>query len=273
MSISYPFPVLGNGDDIEGAFSANLEVTSGKLEVVLSVTSARVEHTDIEAHVENGRARMMMTVECARTYFRTTIPVASGGTRHRIPAMQLEGKVAVNFQITAAREIPEFSPAGLHPDYADMKFTMRPGDVMAIGDRYSFTVDREFDPLRAPVSSIIRLCRADRQSGPFVVELDSDKIEIRLCSADWDLYAMVKNRSARILAPLLAVPALTRAIEGLRKVDGRYADLRWAQRLTMIMEAKGIPEERPPLDIAQIILENPLNRGFDDLVQVMGGED
>lgn len=271
--VSYPFPVLGNGDDISGEFRASLEVTVGRQDVTLIVGDLVITNASVASLVETGQAACLIRLDCPRTYFRRAARISPPESTVRFPSSELEGRVQADFLVCAGRPIQDYSPVGLHSDYAGNGFSIKDGDVLAVGERSYFTVDLDFDPLTAPVSSIMRLCRGDFGTGPYRVQLEADKIEIHLSREDWDLYALVKNRSSRILAPTLAVPVLAHAIAAMRTRYEEYEGLKWVQRVTMILDAKHLSGDRSELEASQIILENPLHRGFEDLLSTMGGED
>lgn len=268
MAISYPYPVLGNGDDISlGAVAPTISytVTDQLLEIV--VDGLKAGNPDLDGLVVGGRAKWSIRVQCARTYFRREFASVDEKCRINIDGTSVYGRVEVQPMLYASEPIGAYAPSGAHSDYAGTTFEVERGGLLAFGPVSAFEVEKGFDPLKAPAASIMTIERGDRPSGPFVVDVEDDLIRIILSHEDWDLYGSVKEGVPDVLHPALVVPALCKALPQLGASEGR----KWSDRLRAMVEARGI-DLADHLTAAQALLAFPLTRAFRGLKAKLEGE-
>ncbi len=145
-------------------------------------------------------------------------------------------------------------------DYGDEKFHLRTGEVIGIGPTFRFLVDKVYDPLKAPVSSLVRITEGEHKDGPFMLTLDDDLIIVRLSKSDWHEYAGIRDRVPTIVHSAIVLPALAEAI---RKIN-EHMDTLWGGRLKDLLESNKI-DEGAPLAAAQEILARPVTRTFNEV--------
>jgi len=260
-AVSYPHPVLGNADDVTVG-TINPEVTFRATDeiVELNVRNLTTANPTFDTLLAAGSASWAIRVQCARTYFRTEFTTAAQDRDITLNGHDLEGRVDVEITLIAAKAISAHLPTGTHPDYGPTSFDLEPGEVLGIGPAFSFEIDKQFDPLRAPVASFMRISKGEHADGPFRLALEGDFVEVILSQADWTRYAGVKDRVPGVLHVALVLPALSEALRRIAEFSGR----RWADRLRAIVEARDV-DTTHPLDAAQILLQDPLTRAFDEL--------
>jgi hypothetical protein len=263
--LSYPHPVLGNADDVtvgridpEVTFRATDEI------VTLNIRTLVTANPTLDELLRNGSATWRIRVQCARTYFRHDFLTCASTCDITLDGHDLDGRVDVDITLFTANPVPGYLPVGAHLDYGTTTFNLAGGEVLGTGPVFSFDVDKEFDPLRAPVASIMRISKGEHEEGPFRVVLEDEFIELVLSQQDWNRYAGVKERAPGVLHVALVVPALTEALRRLTEFAGR----RWADRLRAIVEAREV-DVTQPVDAAQILLNQPLARAFDELNVVL----
>jgi hypothetical protein len=260
-SVSYPHPVLGNGDDIAvGKIEPEVTFRAADEIVELDVRNLVTSNPTLDPMLADGRASWGIRVQCARTYMRSEFRTANRDHQIKFDGHDLDGRVEVDVVLFAAKVIAGYQPAGAHPDYGTASFDLEPGEVLGVGPAFSFDVDKQFDPLRAPVASIMRVSKGEHPDGPFRMALEDEFVEIILSQEDWAHYAGVKDRVPGVLHVSLVLPALA---EALRRM-GEFAGRRWADRLRAIVEARQVNVGQP-LEAAQLLLQQPLTRAFDEL--------
>jgi hypothetical protein len=267
-SVSYPHPVLGNEDDI-AVGGINPEVSfRGTDEIVeINIRNLVTVNPTLDTLVAAGDASWGIRVQCARTYFRSEFTTHAQSRDISLPGHDLEGRVDVEITLFAARAVSGYLPAGAHPDYGATTFDLECGEILGIGPAFSFEVDKQFDPLRAPVSSIMRISRGEHADGPFRLVLEDEFIEVVLSQEDWARYAGVRDRVPAVVHVAVVMPALAEALRRLVEFSGR----RWADRLHAIVDARDIDTSQP-LEAAQILLQEPLGRAFDELNLILERE-
>ena len=260
-NISYPHPVLGNGDDInDGEISPNIEYEISDEAISLKIENLTSGHLGIDQMLEDGTACWHVRTRCSRTYMRQSFLLTSKDQALILRGDDYEGIVEIDISVVVQRNIQGYQPAGMHADYGDAKFNLRLGELIAIGPTYQIHVDKVYDPLKAPVSSLVRITVGSHPEGPFVVTLDDDLITIRLSKLDWEEYAGIRDRAPSIVHSSIILPVLAEAIRTIEQ----NIDTLWAGRLKELLASKGI-DRKSPLIAAQEILASPISRTFNEV--------
>jgi hypothetical protein len=259
--ISYPHPVLGNVDDVTvGTINPEVSFRATDEIVELNIRNLTTANPTFDSLLAEGSASWAIRVQCARTYFRHDFTSHVQDRDITLDGRDLEGRVDVEITLFAVKAISGHLPVGAHLDYGTTTFDLEPGEVLGVGPAFSFEIDKQFDPLRAPVASIMRISKGEHADGPFRVVLEDEFIEIILSHDDWMRYAGVRDRVPAVLHVALVLPALAEALRRIAEFSGR----RWADRLRAIVEAREV-DTTQPLEAAQILLQQPLTRSFDEV--------
>ena len=267
---SYPHPVLGNQDDVgignprQALADADYSVTDEK--VSLTLRGLRTGNPTIDQLVSENKAHWVIRLQCAGTYFRRSNVTCEETLEWHLDGRELSGNCRVDVEVCARERITNYRPGGTHEDYGDHPFELEPGAVMAIAGAFRFNVDKEFDPLKAAVDSIMRVRKGEHETGPFQVDLSGHLIEVALSTQDWDGYHAVKQRGPGLLHATLVLPALMEALDARRHPDCK--GYQWAERLTSFIdklrETTEIDPDASALELAQLLLKGPLTRGLDE---------
>jgi hypothetical protein len=260
-SVSYPHPVLGNVDDVTiGKIEPEVAYKAADEIVEIEVRNLTTGNPTLDLMVADGRACWGIRVQCARTYLRSEFTTAEEVRNITFDGHDLEGRVELEIVLFASKATSGYRPAGAHPDYGTTTFDLEPGALLGVGPGFSFEVDKQFDPLRAPVASIMRVSKGEHPVGPFRLALEDEFVEIILSHEDWGHYAGVKDRVPGVLHVALVLPALVEAVRRMGEFSGR----RWADRLRSMTEVHQV-DITQPLEAAQQLLQEPLTRAFNEL--------
>jgi hypothetical protein len=256
--ISYPHPVFGNGDDVSGKINQpqfSYSITDEIIE--LNVEDLSTGNEDIDSLINSGEAAWQIRVHCARTYMRESFIANGDSWAQKLSGPDYEGTVTIESNVIALRPIEQYLPVNSHDDYSGEKFDLSTGELLAVTSPSRFSVDKDYDPLKAPVSSFIKVIEGDHKEGEYKVVFDDDLIFVKLSKSDWLEYPGIRDRVPALLHSALVLPVLTEAIRCM----GEYASTRWSGRLQDIVEARDIDVENP-LEGAQKLLSDPLSRSF-----------
>lgn len=265
---SYPYPVLGSADDIEGVFNPSFHVTLSP-EVVLVEYSIDLRNETIETLLSQGIVVYAIQVECKSTFFRKTFTSSKNIGNFEIPSQRLREKVTVSFNICAVHSIPNYQPKGCHPDYSGLAFSIEKGDILADGGEGTFIAEKSFDPLSAPVSSFMKIQPASYSNGPMQVDAENDDIIIRLSKDDYDKFLALKDIDTANLHASVVFPALVDVLHSMNtNKDSSIESYSWYMRLTEICRVRKIDIE-DELNAAQTLLGNPLERNFIDQMRIL----
>lgn len=262
-SKSYPFPVLGNEDDISGRFNPSLRYTLEPHTVVIE-SEFELSNPTIEKLVNEKKAAFFVQVECGNTFYRRTFTTYEPKIKIEIQAGDLRDRVDVSFCICATQDIEEYSPDGIHPDLAGEPTTVEAGDVLADGGTGSFLADKTFDPLKAPISSFMKIKEGNDKSAPMYIDYGDDQIIIKLSKDDYKKYKFARKYAVSTLHSSLVLPALIDTIYTINRDQGLYQGSPWFNRVQQICRERSI-DLNDPLLAAQLLLGKPIERGLQEI--------
>jgi hypothetical protein len=294
----YPHPVLQKGSDdfVDCEFNVSIEPKAEQNNYYFTVT-AETTSKDMEELIEKGSAYYSIHIECKNTRFRKIIKFTEKNYSFKIPASSLDGKVEICSFIIAASNIENYTNENFHPDYDGISFKVYKGDILAIGDEFSFSADKEIDPL-IKVPSIFNIIRDDSRNVPIDIDASTDKINIVLSKDNFEKYGILKslqkdyNNLTALISSLLIVPAIVLVLENIKvrleSTDDAETLLeeleethRWFRVLKSKLEDLGINIKEPnaftesTLTIAQKLVGDPLTQGlkfFDEIHNVSEDE-
>jgi len=261
-SRSFPYPVVGNRDDVPGAaFQATLEMTAGNQNVYVDVGIACSSATILEL-ISSGVASYVVHVECSNTLFRRAFEFSTATHQIAIPADQLNDSVEINAFARAVQPAGSYVVQKAHPDYDRAEFSIAAGDILAVAEGQVFYVEPSFDALKN-IGSIMQIQEFTEDGDhPMQVDLEKDKILVVLSKADFALYKRLRAHEAvaSSLSSIIVLPVLMDAIRELQ--TGGDSDLRWRKRLHHRIASLGLSMQSEPLELAQRVLELPLKRAL-----------
>lgn len=268
QSLSFPHPVLGNRDDVAGSFEPSLTRHGDRKDITLEIRSLETGNASLDSYILRNQARYAIQVECASSGYRESFLSTGPSFDVKIPLERLYRTVEVDVGIVAIDDIIDYRPSGLHPDYEDAQFEIEAGDVLAVGDGWRFSITTEWDPMRAPISSLMRIVRGADENGPMVVDFETERILVKVPEQDFKRYLRRKGDSAALLHAAIVLPVLSAAIER-RSREASNGTL-WATRLGELLETRQIDDD-DALRAAQELLRMPVSRGLECLERMREG--
>lgn len=262
---SYPYPVLGNGEDVAGKFNPSLSCTLEHDRVSLRV-KYEIENATIEQLVHDRRATYCIELECPSTFFRQIYKTYDSEQLIEIDAGELRDKVTFNFSICATDDIAEYNPEGVHPALDGAPSYVEKGDVIADGKGGWFIADKAFDPLKAPVTSFMKIIKGSYQTGPMSINYGDESILLTLSKDDYDTYLMVKGGAKNTLHSALVFPALLDVLWTMKdeKAAEQWKEQPWFSKIQQIAVRQNISLDEP-IEATQKILDLPLSRTLDEI--------
>src|SRR5215471_9413422 len=247
-SRSYPYPVVGNRDDVPGAaFQAALEMTSDKQAVYLDA-QIKCSSKTINDLVKKGDASFVIHVECSNTLYRKAFEFDEQTHRVQISSDSLNDAVEVNVFTRVKKNLSGYRVDKAHSDYGNVSFTVEKGDILAVGDGHVFYVEAPFDAL-SPIGSIMQITETQKDGDqPMQVQYGGQKILIELSKKDFEDYKRLKATEgvSTALTMGIVLPVLVDAIYFLQQSD-EDDDLRWVRSLKRRIDSVGMKLEDDPL--------------------------
>jgi len=213
---SFPFPVLGNGDDVlDAALQSVLEISSDQDNYYIDV-SINCSSKTINGLIAKKHASFSVHLECSNTVFRKSVSFYENKKRIAIPHFQLNDAVEVNVFVCAQKSIPDYRVDGAHEDYGDASFSIQEGDMLAIGGGLIFYAEPQNDSMKN-IASIIQIQVSTKEGDrPMEIDLNGDKISVTLSKNDFESYnpLMANKVSVRPSTWLSKAASLRRELLG-----------------------------------------------------------
>lgn len=260
---TFPYPVVGNGDDVDAGFQTPIQVHRRDEAFELDVR-CMMSSESLEKLINKKQAGYGLHVECTRTLYRKLFPLRvnrEGLASARIEVADVSGAVEVNVVVYAKEDIPRYKVSEAHSDYGNKAFFVSRGDFLAISEGTLFDADIRRDMLRS-IDSIMTVSPRDDNETEMEADFNGDKIAINLSKDDFESYQSVKRDMMfrELAAQAIVLPVLVEALEHIKSGSPDYEDLRWFRNLTLRIGDKGLSLDTGTLVLAQQLLESPLQR-------------
>lgn len=264
---SFPHPVLGNGDDMEGSFEWTSAVKLTREKVVITA-EMRLKNADLEALLKNGKASYLMQVQCPLTFYRETFLQVQPDFKIELPASVLRERVALEPRVIASKAVERYAPKTAHGDYSRTTFEIMEGTVLAVAPEGAFIAEKEFAAAKRRLRSIMEFVRHRREGAEPEYRLEQERIQIFLNAKDWETYQRAKTSpgARHLIHSSIIFPVLMEALSSME--DEQYFGLRWRERLAVLLRDKGA-EELDVFQQAMALLRNPISRGLEGIAGLM----
>ncbi|SOC41452.1 hypothetical protein [Ureibacillus acetophenoni] len=274
---SFPYPVLSveNDDYIGSKFETTVEAqkTFGQLYINLN---CNLQDSKIASLINEGKAKYALHVECPQTSFRKIYQSEETKIVAAIPENLLRGKIDVHPFILANETIEGYTNPKLNDFYNGTSITYEKGNILALGEAVEVTLFEE-DLESQNLPSIVTIRRSE-SAKELVVYLNSPQIIIELPKAIYDQYAI--NAGSRLKETILSIvilPSLVEVFYTLKEDSADYSEYKWYQVLEQIFKKNNIPLTQvidgtiPVLRAAQMVLQNPLEKAFNEIQKLNEG--
>jgi hypothetical protein len=271
---AFPYPVLApNLDDFtEGA--VRLADANGEASPERYLIRFRFElsHPCITRLIDSGDAAPAVVIECRQNFYRRRHLVTLGLNEIIIPADELRGVVQVTPLVSAVRELADYQPASLNPDYDGVRIRVPRHGILAYGPNFEFIAEPRADRLRR-ISSIMRVVQMEDVGARINVNIGGPRIHIEVSQNQFRLYQSVaaSHQGSSILASMLVLPVL---VDVFHRIKGsnqdELEDFRWFQVVRARLREINLPADAPdfdPMKAAQALLDSPFSRGISELVE------
>jgi hypothetical protein len=260
---SYPFPVLGNEDDISGLFKPKMKYTLEPDKIYIDC-EFELTNPSIERLISDNQASYFVQVDCSNTFYRRTFTTNQSKMMIAVDSGELRDKVEVSFCVCATVDIRGYQPDGIHPDLVGEPAFVEKGDVLADGGTGAFMADKTFDPLKTPVTSFMKIKQSNQKDAPMSIDYGDDQIIIELSENDHKDYVYARKYAVDTLHSSLVLPALIDALYVINMDDGEYEGAPWFSRIKQICRERDI-DMGDPLIAAQRMLGKPVARGLAEI--------
>lgn len=276
---SFPYPVLTSENDNykKSSFETTIEAEKSFGQLYINL-NCNLQDTKIAELIAEEKARYALHIECPQTSFRQIYQSEQPIITAKIPDNLLRGKIDVHPFILANTKIEDYTNPNLDDFYQGYPITFEKGNILALGEAVEVVLFEE-DEESHNLPSIVTVRRVEKDK-VMTVDIDSDQIIIKLPKIEYDQYAI--NASSRLKETILSVvilPSLVDVFYRLKDNSEDYAEYKWYQVLTRIFEKNNRPLSQvingtlSPLEAAQMVLQQPLEKAFNEIKKFNETED
>ena len=281
----YPYPVLWNKNDdykMPSEFSAEIKTEENFKNTKLKIKFF-LKDKEIEKLIRENKAEYVVHIEGTRTYFRDFISTRETEITYDLKDRDILGKLEINFFILAKQDIRGYRNDNFNEDYYSEAFNLKKGNIIAIADGYRFDIEKNDDEL-GKISSIFSICKKEtvEQTG-MTVDMSYEKIRIGLNITDYVNYSQLSQNPNKVdsVNSIIIFPALIYIFEQLKKdfTETDYTEYKWFRALENIFKKNGqelnkeLLENEISIDLAQRVLNYPIERAFNSLTNEDEGDD
>lgn len=281
----YPYPVLWDkNDDYKkpSKFSVEVDPKEDFKNIKLKINFL-LKDKEIEKLIKENKAEYVVHIEGTSTYFREIISTKETEINYVLKDRDILGRLQVNFFILAKQDIKDYRNDNFNEDYSSETFNLKKGNIIAIADGYRFDIEKNDDEL-GKISSIFSICKKEtvKQTG-MTIDMGYEKIRIGLNITDYVNYSQLSQNPNKVDSAnsVIIFPALIYIFEQLKKDfnETDYTEYKWFRALENIFKKngeelnKGLLENEISIDLAQRVLNYPIERAFNSLINEDEGDD
>lgn len=281
----YPYPVLWDkNDDYKkpSKFSVEVDPKEDFKNIKLKINFL-LKDKEIEKLIKENKAEYVVHIEGSSTYFREIISTKETEINYDLKDRDILGRLQVNFFILAKQDIKDYRNDNFNEDYSSETFNLKKGNIIAIADGYRFDIEKNDDEL-GKISLIFSICKKEtvEQTG-MTIDMGYEKIRIGLNITDYVNYSQLSQNPNKVDSAnsVIIFPALIYIFEQLKKDfnETDYTEYKWFRALENIFKKSGqklnkeLLENEISIDLAQRVLNYPIERAFNSLTNEDEGDD
>lgn len=280
----YPYPVLSVEDeDYINESYFNVEYTTTKATPFKNAKiqcNFKLRDEQLETLLAENKAGLYLHVECSRTSLRKLYSVDSLKKTVEIEIdpeimrqrVELTGFLLVNEEINDLK-LHNVNPELYGKDYQFPRLDK--GDPLAV----SFTADLDLSEVESfkKISSIIKVAKS-KDKKQMELNTENNIVYVYLPEKQYQGYVQ-GTLYPEVALSMVIFPALVELLNHVRRVNNsELEDYRWYQILSKKLDSLGysiedLKEKESPLKLAQVILNDPLERAFGEVGELFKDED
>lgn len=280
----YPYPVLSDfsNDYIDSYIKVNYELrVKGFLTNIICV-SVDISDDKIESFLKNNLAEIILHVECPRTSYRTTYSISpiERYFEFEIDSNIITDKIELSTLIVTKTDIDYYHNKNFNTTYYGTDYyikNLNAGSILAATVTQNVIVENKGNDFQ-DIPSIIKV--GESKDDFMDLDMDGDVIIIKLPKDEYKKYHEYSNTDlSDIIMCATILPSLIHVLDKLKSnFDPVDTNLQWVRVIEDKLKTKNISiedinESYSSVELAQMILEDPLKRGLDSISTVLNEDD
>ena len=269
----FPYPIIGEGfDDYKkSTFTSNIKVDTygNKIRVTAEFN---LNNESILKLIQEDSLIYAVHVECSETSFRNVYLSKKDSIDIEIEDSKISGKVEIAVLLVCNKDIYNYTNYDFNEDYEGVFFTFERGNIIGIGGEAKVNIDKNKEEL-GKLPSIVSIIMKKGNEKNFNIDCTGEKIKILLNEEDYNKYKKISNvkKFQGIFHSMIVMPALIYVFDSMKGDIESYEDYRWflSIKKSLLRYKIELNEEtlnnKSSVELAQMILDMPLNRAFNTL--------
>jgi len=268
----FPYPVLSymTDDYVDSVFRSEVTVEYDPNAVTISA-SIYLDNEELLALLESEVVEYICHIECSETTYRRVLRSKAPDVHVRIGESMLKGKVNICTFIVAKTDMDEYRNRSFNPDYDNRGFHVDKGSILGFAEQTNVFIDKELEEFTKIPSIFVILRKQVEAVEPVEINLDSDRIMLKLHEQEYIAYQKIIKRFDLLQAShaMLIFPALVYTIDRI-KSDGcdHYDEYRWFRVIRKKLREHGVElneagiTQEDSFKLAQLLLNMPSYRAL-----------
>jgi hypothetical protein len=281
-NIMFPYPVKGIADNVTSPpTEVEISDASTASEYIFIIKVTALNDDDIQKLIDEDKAVYSCEISCSYTMLLRSILNQRGYFKIRLPRKRVGKRIDFTVTVVAKESILNYNNENFHPDFKNQGFTfnINPGEVIAKVSTFHVDADITYEKLKALESILVVRSHYLSDAKKVDVNCDSEKIEVLLPAAQYEQFKTELAYDRRFSSSFHAsfvLQALTVALTHYQsslsseKLWARVLNVRFSTQKDLFAEfdLSGDIDIEDAYSIAQIILGNPYERMFKELVTI-----
>lgn len=272
----YPYPVLSIDDDDYTGSVFDVEYSSNEATPNNFKLDYIIKDKGIESLIESGKAGLYLHIEVSRSGYRQLVEVDSKTKSYlfKVDPSKMIDEVELTPFVLVKKTVKNFVNPGVnHELYGDDYIfpTLEVGDPLAVSFTRKIMVSESEDTLNN-IPSIISIAKSTKNK-VMTIETEADTVYVYLPEKQYDAYVELPDYAditiSMIITPVL-IQLLNIMIQSRQNRADEYDEWKWFKVIENKIQGLGLTIEEieaksSVFEVAQQILDNPMERSFDML--------
>lgn len=272
----FPYPILSNFNDdyVDSVFDVEYSTRNeGFLTRYIDIKVV-LEDEKIEELLDKKIAKMVCHIECPNTGYRELIEIKDNELSFKLDIDYMRNELYLNTMVILNKDLKEYTNKNINKNYYGKNFKIKnlnKGNIIALSKFEEIKIVTNLNDFE-DIPSIISVGQSTG-SNKMIVDLDSDIILVKLPKKEYYNYVnLSQTEFADIIMCATILPVLVYSLDYLAEGD-RYLDLDWCKVIQSKIREKGleikdINKVISSIELAQEMLEMPLERSLNDLKNI-----
>ncbi|GAB5410484.1 MAG: hypothetical protein BalsKO_28490 [Balneolaceae bacterium] len=254
---SFPYPVLGINDDIDGVFESEIKVSSDEKKVIFEIKQLVIENDYFKDLYHEGFIVPKLIIYCPSNLSTKVYKIWENCTIS-VPENDLINSITVSTILVANKEIKKYSNNTFHDDYKDTSFIIDKGNIVGVSGENTIMISKSDEKLS--LGSIFTFLPMKEEGQPITFKFDQDQITIMAPTyKNILLFKYIGEHFMWTAMNIYVIPALTRALFLSENDKSSYKNLRWFQVLETIFPSSEREKDNHFENAQELLLRADIN--------------